>query len=785
MITKFYGIFNRHKELLLALLFLWLVNIAIYHVVYFNRLYPYPGDLLVSFFFPWSGGGFTGFNQWTTNKEWNGADAIRQMLPWKEQIINSLRSGQLPLWNPFNFSGSPLLANLQSAVFYPGTIVLLLLPLLQGWTLEIIATPIILGIGCYLYFRSENFSFSPSIIGAVIFSNISYITVWQEVQVVMQSVIVLPFILLLINKKRVEFIPILLAISIFGGHIQTAMYVYFITIAFLLYRKISLFKLTAILIISLAIASIQLIPSVELYLNSAREGEASKRLFTSFILPWKHLVTAWVPDFFGNPATRNFWSDHYGERQVYVGAVALLLAVLGLVTSHKDKLVRLVMTIGIIGIVFSTSPGAYLFPLIHFPILSTSMPARTIFLLQFSIVFLAVVGMNHLLGKEVKLKKTVLSIGILTIFYVGILASTLLLHGDQRTVAIKNSVLPVATFILASSSILTFQIFKTRYFTVSKMVLVIALLLFATFEYSYWFNKYHPFSPPEFFFPKHPILETLQSKAGINRFHGNSAAHLDKNFATYYGIYSSEGYDPLYIKRYGEFIASAKDGTLQVNLQRSDADLNIEELPVSQSYFKDRAMNLLGIKYLTEKNEDPLSDWDPNFHKFSAERFNLVWQKDKWKIYERRGVLGRVILFDAYVFNTDPAGIINTFYDKNFPYDQTVILEDEPKTKPQIGGQSDYHLKKYSPSEIILDVDIDKPKILFISDAYYPGWRASVNGTEEPIIRANYAFRAVALKAGNNDVRFYYDPLSMKIGIALTIIGLIVCIYMIYTRDKK
>lgn len=785
MLDRLYKSFLSHKEILWALVILLVVNIALFHAVYLDKLYPYPGDLLVTFFFPWSGGGFSGFNQWTTNKEWNGADAIRQMLPWKEQIVASLRSGSLPLWNPFNFSGSPLLANMQSGVFFPGTILLMLLPLLQGWTLQVVATPIILGFGAYLFFRSEKFSFLAAILGGVIFSNISYITIWQEVQVVMQSAIVLPFILFLINKKKTAVIPILLAISVFGGHIQTALYIYSITLIFLLYRKNSVVKSTLILVTGLLISGVQLIPSVELYLNSAREGEASKRLFPSFILPWKHLVTVLVPDFFGNPATRNFWSDHYGERQAYVGVATVVLAAIGGISSYRDKFVKIIIAIGIAGIIFSTAPGAYLFPLIRFPILSTSMPARTIFLFQFSMACLAVVGASYLFGQDKKLKKVIISILLVAGLYFVALLSTQFLSPDKQAIALKNSVIPICVFGLTSAAALIYQKIKTSRLQITKFILAGTLLLLATFEYSYWFNKYHPFSPAKFFFPSHPILEAVKNKAGIDRFHGNSAAHLDKNFATFYGIYSAEGYDPLYIKRYGEFIASAKDGHLPKQMQRSDADLNTEELPVSQSFTKDRVMNLLGIKYQTEKNENPSSDWDPNFDKFHEDRFNLIWQKDKWKIYERRSALSRFIFFDSYVVKPNPDEIIKTFYDKDFPYDHTAILENKPAIEPQSGGTSNYHVNLYKPLAIRLTVNLDRPKLLFLSDAYYPGWRASVDGVDTPILRADYAFRAISIPSGSHEVKFYYDPISLKIGFGLTLFGLLVSFFILRSRAKN
>jgi uncharacterized membrane protein YfhO len=64
-----------------------------------------------------------------------------------------------------------------------------------------------------------------------------------------------------------------------------------------------------------------------------------------------------------------------------------------------------------------------------------------------------------------------------------------------------------------------------------------------------------------------------------------------------------------------------------------------------------------------------------------------------------------------------------------------------------------------------MDVTLDRPGYLVLADTYYPGWRVAVNGEEQPILRANHAFRAVALPEGESHVAFRYDPLSFRFGL--------------------
>src|SRR3989338_10736825 len=104
---------------ILPLLFIFAVTCLIFFKIFLKGFYPVPGDLLVSFYFPWYSGSWEGYNPWTTRKELLGADAVRQIYPWKEFALSQFKNLQIPSWNPYTFSGQPLFANFQSSVFYP------------------------------------------------------------------------------------------------------------------------------------------------------------------------------------------------------------------------------------------------------------------------------------------------------------------------------------------------------------------------------------------------------------------------------------------------------------------------------------------------------------------------------------------------------------------------------------------------------------------------------------------------------------------------------------------
>ena len=64
-------------------------------------------------------------------------------------------------------------------------------------------------------------------------------------------------------------------------------------------------------------------------------------------------------------------------------------------------------------------------------------------------------------------------------------------------------------------------------------------------------------------------------------------------------------------------------------------------------------------------------------------------------------------------------------------------------------------------------------KLLFLSDNFYPGWKAKVDGVGTEILRADYTFRAVPLIPGEHEVVFYFDSDTFKIGVLISLIGVI------------
>src|SRR5579871_4750950 len=128
--------FQVTKERLVVLITsLLVVSLFFYKAIIFHQI-PFPGDLLISenpyktqSFLGYAPGGYPNIAQ--------GMDVITELLPWKKFAIEQLQHGQLPFWNPHNFSGNIIMQNFQSAIFYPANIFFFITSFPTAWTIFI------------------------------------------------------------------------------------------------------------------------------------------------------------------------------------------------------------------------------------------------------------------------------------------------------------------------------------------------------------------------------------------------------------------------------------------------------------------------------------------------------------------------------------------------------------------------------------------------------------------------------------------------------------------------
>ena len=91
--------------------------------------------------------------------------------------------------------------------------------------------------------------------------------------------------------------------------------------------------------------------------------------------------------------------------------------------------------------------------------------------------------------------------------------------------------------------------------------------------------------------------------------------------------------------------------------------------------------------------------------------------------------------------------------------------------------------RSYEAEHIAIDVNAASAGLLVLSEMYYPGWVATVNGKASDIHRTDGALRGIAVSAGPNRVELKYEPSSFRLGAALSLFTLAgVLVGWIYTR---
>jgi hypothetical protein len=102
-----------------------------------------------------------------------------------------------------------------------------------------------------------------------------------------------------------------------------------------------------------------------------------------------------------------------------------------------------------------------------------------------------------------------------------------------------------------------------------------------------------------------------------------------------------------------------------------------------------------------------------------------------------------------------------------------VILSEPPAAASSKAGSEAMEqaprIFRRAPDRIVINVALAQPGFLVLTDTYYPGWRATVDGAVTEILAANHAFRAVELEAGDHTVMLEYVPLSFQLGAWLTL----------------
>jgi hypothetical protein len=349
---------------------------------------PIPADTIVGMYHPWRDVVWDNFTAGVPFKNFLITDPVRQQYPWRQLAMAFFKKGQPPLWNPYSFAGTPLLANLQSAPFYPFNLLFFSLPFNFAWGGLIFLQPLLGGFFLYAYLRHLKLNKAASLLGAISFSLSGFSIAWLEWGTVLHVALWLPLILLAIDKIVESFSKIWgiilifsLTSSFFAGHLQISFYLILFSLIYLVWRLLQVKKnrrrlvLLFVVLYSLFIilAAIQWRPTLQFIKLSGREIDQSQFNQPGWFLPWQNLVQFLAPDFFGNPTTLNYWGIfNYAEFIGYIGVVPLVFAFLAIFW-RRDKKTLFFTSLFLVALSFALpTPWAKLLYQLELPLISSS-----------------------------------------------------------------------------------------------------------------------------------------------------------------------------------------------------------------------------------------------------------------------------------------------------------------------------------------------------------------------------------------------------------------------------
>lgn len=754
---------KRFTSSFFSILIIFLAIFIFFSPVWFEGKMPIPADTIVGMYHPFRDVVWKGFTAGVPFKNFLITDAVRQQYPWRELAINLLKSGDLPVWNPFTFAGTPLLANIQTALFYPLNILYFFLPFNTVWTIQVISQPLLLATFMFAYLSSIGISKKASSLSSLTLAFSGFSIAWLEWNTTLHTLVWLPLALLSIEKIFKEgslrwYITLAFSlISIFfAGFLQTSFYAFVLIGLYTIFKmtksirrktesKLMLLKLSVLALLILTITSIQWIPTAKLILSSAREydqGDVLQR--EDWFLPWQHLIQFIAPDFFGNPSTLNYWGIfNYMEFIGYIGIIPLTFALIGLFTKQtKYNSPKLFFSAVLVATLILTTPNPISKLPFHLgiPLISSAQPSRQIMLIVFALVFLSALGFEAFF-KAIKDKKsetnknvylivtTIIGLALTALWGFVLFSNRFVkdVSAENILVSRRNLIFPTALFastVIIISSMWVINKFKENRTKGNVAVFLFTLLFLVTAGDLIRFGlKFTPFSDPDFLYPNTRTIEFLKSDKTIWRYMTTDRRILPPNFSITFRLQTIEGYDPIYLKRFGQLISSAQRG-----------EPTLETIPLHRiirpDNFDSPVYNLLNVKYVLSliDLENP--------------KLKKVFQEGETRVYQNMEAFPRAFIISSFI---QPKSDLEAL-EQVFSLTKDDIIEAA-------------EIIDYRENEVRIKVQSETGGMLVLADSFYPGWQVFVDQKPAKIERVLYALRGTMIPPGSHEVFYRYSQL--------------------------
>ncbi len=744
------------------------------------------------------------------------SDQINQFYIWHHIAHVSMSgTGVIPLWNPYIFGGQPLVANSQSALFYPPNLLLFFFDPGTIATLRVFFNLFIIILFGYLLGLQLGLSVIGSVIISAAFALSGPVIVWlghPHANVFSWF----PFLMWsgekIVRSERkwlwAGIFSIGTGISILGGHPETVFHMlmiialyFFLRLVFSGTKNLSVKKSSILLVTGLIcgilIASVQLIPFSDFLfrsstLNQGGRGDHGGPLFWSDSAPGNltGLGTLVYPDLFGNPPDRTFRSpaksvSNYNENAIYFGLIPLSFFIFVLFRKKNPVIVK------ILAFISAFSLGvAWRLPVFevfnHLPIFSIVANGRLKIFFVFTSIIIAGYGYatfrkiydsGELKKKNILKLITIPLIAISVFLIFSIIRSCILLTGNSPFNQAVGEI-PFFKYII-------FKIFSPD--NIGVLITPITSLLFILILFMLIKGKlriktfeilivilcvvdltipaigYNPTIKKGDILPFPAVFSEFSEEDSPFRVIADDVIKLE-NYNAVHGVHLMGGYDLPVLESYGDLFLSQNKGDVHSHNWDENSEL----------------IDFLNVKYYFNKGiQTPLSS-----------KYKLIFNNLNYRVYENLNVFPRAFMVYDFEVIGDKQGSLEYLKDNDFRLKDRVLLAKPPKVPFKIHSSSSDVLNNvtfisYTTDLIELKVDSAEDGILVMSDVLMPGWVASIDGADHDIMSANYAFRAVFIPAGDHIVTFKYKPVSFEIGIILTFSGLFIAALFVFLGSRK
>jgi hypothetical protein len=502
--------------------------------------------------------------------------------------------------------------------------------------------------------------------------------------------------------------------------------------------------LGAVAFTSILFAAVQLLPSLEYAPLAYRwvGGEAPirplEKIPYSLLVPWSFGPQSLFGFVLGEvDAGRSDWTP-------YFGVLPLVLVIIGVWKYWSNPLIRYLSVLAALAFVYSWGSLSFLHGVLYLvPYLDIAREAdRFIYLTHFAMAILAGFGVQYLFkdrkpGEGFSLSPLISVLKWVTAGFAALLAAASL----GLPVGVTEKTYLSFFFIAAALALLLFlRGGRTAQGVSFVLVFLIVWDLYA-------FNR------------------MIQSKVERRKVNGDALAHL------------------VYDRKLADFVKS-QPGMPRVHFDIPEGAPNIGNaygVPVtwamSASMLMDytagigygRQRDLLSVKY-TIRHRDEKSGNTP------------VYRDDMWDVFENPNALPRAWIVHRADVDSSTERPLQQVIDPSFDLTRTVILDrplESPLVNDVVGTGNTVKWLTYQPNRLELEVHAEAAGVLVLSEVYYPGWTASVDGERAEIYRANGLLRAIPIQEGTHRVVVRYLPNSVRWGAALTVLTFLgVCILL-------